>query len=156
VSATKTYKVYRDFQERTVTAPARAPSGYNPMLTELDDPVAGYVYIFDAHTKIAHRSRMPVAALRPKSDPDATMESLGSQYILGVKAEGTRTAVTGGMHESWFSPDMQLLLIGRDSIRGGTGSERITSLELADPPETLFQIPQGYTIVDETGPFTVN
>lgn len=158
----KSYKIYRDTQGRTVTAPARAPGGYNPALTEVDDPVAGYWYILDSATGTTYRSKLPVwppkIANPQESSSGVTTVSLGSQFLSGVQTNGTRTTIMsdGATVEEWVSPEMHLVMVLRTTNSGGTGLTQITDLQLGEPAAALFQIPADYAIVDETGPFVLH
>ncbi|HEY6401223.1 MAG TPA: energy transducer TonB [Blastocatellia bacterium] len=86
-------------------------------------------------------------------------ESLGSQMIEGVMAEGTRITVTipaGSMgnerpinatYERWRSKALQMdLLIKSVDPRSGEATQQITNLTLGDPDPALFEIPPDYTI----------
>jgi len=151
----RSYKYYRDAMGRTLSLPARNPV-YNPGLTEIVDPVAGYWYVLDASKQIAHRAKILGALQRPHLAPNPNSTSLGSQYLLGVQAEGQRTITPNGATiEIWICKDLQLPLIQRSSDSISTGLTQITNLHLGDPSPELFQIPSGYAVVDETTPFTV-
>jgi TonB family protein len=86
-------------------------------------------------------------------------ESLGSQMIEGVTAEGTRITVTipaGSMgnerpidatYERWRSKELQMdLLIKSVDPRSGESTQQITNLTLGDPDPALFEIPPDYAI----------
>ena len=159
---TRSYKFYRDAEGRTLTVPAivtgsaeQKSSAYNPNLTEIVDPVANYWYVVDAAAKVVHRSQMLLGdPAKPARKPNSS--SLGSQLFFGVQANGSRaTSPSGPTTELWFSEDLQLAILSRISTSKATYSKQIVSLQLGDPAPALFQIPTGYTLVDETGPFTV-
>ena len=103
---------------------------------------------------------------RPR--PDLHHESLGSQNIDGILAEGTRTTITypEGMvgndrpittvSESWTSPDLKIeILSKRSDPRNGESSTKLTNLVQSEPDPALFQIPADYTITDEQQPGAV-
>lgn len=88
-------------------------------------------------------------------------ESLGSQVIAGIQAEGTRTTVTipagsiGNVKtiqivtERWYSSALQVVVMSkRSDPRVGETTYRLTNINQAEPPATLFQIPGDYTIQD--------
>jgi len=156
LSSTRTYSVYRDSQGRTVTTPAEASSGYNPDLIEFDDPVSGFWYVLDTARHIAHRSKMPQPLTRPAQRTGPESQDLGSQYMFGVLVNGSRAWAAGGLSlESWISPDLQLRVYSHQLQQQGERIEQITNLQLTEPPATLFQIPTGFTVVDETEPFSI-
>jgi len=158
----RSYKFYRDAEGRTLTVPAiitgsaeQKSAAYNPNLTEIVDPVAKYWYVLDAAAKVVHRSQMPSAVL-PKPASNTNFSPLGSQLFFGVPANGSRVASPGGVvTELWRSEDLQLTILSRISTSKATYGKQIVSLQLGDPAPALFEVPTGYTLVDETGPFTV-
>ncbi len=113
----KLNKRWRDSAGRTrIERPAvrtRDESTNMPMIVEISDPVAGYSYIFDSQSRVAHR--MPLRSTPPpKNDPNlpstiivkrlppeqaqaqpqTESEDLGTQNIEGVLANGTRMTRT--------------------------------------------------------------
>jgi hypothetical protein len=89
------------------------------------------------------------------------VETLGTQFIDGVPAEGTRTTMTipagqiGNeqpihiVSERWFSPDLKVLVMSRQSDpRFGETTYRLTNLSRAEPPAHLFDIPEGFSVVE--------
>jgi len=88
-----------------------------------------------------------------------TPESLGTQNIEGVIAQGTRTTTTIPLNaigndrplqivnERWFSPDLQKVVQSRFSDpRSGEETFRMTNVSRTEPPAYLFQVPAGYQI----------
>jgi hypothetical protein len=88
-----------------------------------------------------------------------TPESLGTQNIEGVTAQGTRTTTTIPLNaigndrplqivnERWFSPDLQKVVQSRFSDpRSGEETFRMTNVSRTEPPAYLFQVPAGYQI----------
>ena len=91
-------------------------------------------------------------------------ESLGKQTIEGVEAEGTRitTTIPAGeigneqpiemVFEKWYSPDLQTVIMSKHSDpRSGENTYRLTNINRAEPPHSLFEVPSDYT-VEEGGP----
>jgi hypothetical protein len=87
-------------------------------------------------------------------------ESLGTQSIEGVEAEGTRTTVTipaGAIgnelpieivSERWFAPSLQVVVLSTNSDpRMGKTTYRLAGLSRNEPMRSLFEVPAGYTIV---------
>ncbi len=98
--------------------------------------------------------RMAVLA---KDIAPGTPESLGTQNIEGVTAQGTRTTSTIPLNaigndrplqivnERWFSPDLQMVVQSRFSDpRTGEETFHMTNISRAEPPAYLFQVPAGY------------
>ncbi len=85
-------------------------------------------------------------------------ESLGTQTIEGVSAEGTRTTRTipageiGNERaleitsEVWTSPDLKMVVLSkRNDPRIGETVYKLTNIQRADPDPSLFQVPSGFT-----------
>jgi hypothetical protein len=92
---------------------------------------------------------------------DAKVETLQSQMIEGVKAEGkrtTRTIAAGTMgndqdivitSEVWYSPELQtVVLLKRSDPRVGDSVMSLTNIQRTEPDPSLFQVPAGYTVKD--------
>ena len=90
-------------------------------------------------------------------------ESLGSQMIEGVAAEGTRTTHTipaGSMgnerpieitYERWRSKELQLdVLIKSVDPRSGESTQQMTNINPGEPDPALFEIPSDYTVQELT------
>jgi hypothetical protein len=86
-------------------------------------------------------------------------ESLGTQTIEGVSAEGTRSTITipageiGNtlpleiINETWHSPELQTMLMTRHrDPRSGETTYRLTNLSRSEPDRSLFEVPAGYTV----------
>lgn len=86
-------------------------------------------------------------------------EDLGKQIIEGVEATGTRTTITipagdiGNerpieiVSELWYSPELQLVVMTRHSDpRMGETTYKLTNINRAEPPKSLFEVPADYTI----------
>lgn len=89
------------------------------------------------------------------------VETLGTQFIEGVAAEGTRTTMTipagqiGNeqpihvVSERWFSPDLKVLVMSRQSDpRFGETTYRLTNLSRVEPAAHLFEIPEGFSVIE--------
>jgi hypothetical protein len=180
ISRTMQTNLFRDAQgrvRREVTMPAVGPlaaSGTPRTFIMIQDPVAGASYMLDPSTKVAHK--MPQHAHgRPGGDsPDAAQqwkhpgdnanvikESLGTQTINGVSAQGTRytrTIPTGQVgndkpltivKEEWYSPDLQIVVQSKHSDPfTGTATYTVTNIQRTAPNATLFSVPSGYTVSD--------
>ena len=94
--------------------------------------------------------------------PKAATESLGTQTMEGVNADGTRitsTIETGAIgndrpiqivSERWYSQDLQTLIKSRQSDpRMGEETYALTNINRAEPAPYLFQVPAGYQVVEQ-------
>ena len=96
-------------------------------------------------------------AIKPSSDPNAKTESLGTQTIEGIQAEGTLTTtiIPAGfigndlpievVYERWYSPELQLIILSKHSDpRFGVQNYRLTNVRRDEPPISLFSPPADY------------
>jgi hypothetical protein len=144
----------------------------------INDPVGRVSYVLDANRKQARQMNMPNNPFRgnangsnrgpnpnAQSNPNVTTQSLGTQMIGGIAAEGTRTTRTipagqiGNEKpieltvERWYSADLQTdVLIKRSDPRGGTTVFQLTNIVRSEPDASLFQVPSDYTVVSGRGP----
>ena len=94
---------------------------------------------------------------------NAQRESLGKQLIEGVEAEGTRTTFTipageiGNeraieiVSERWYSQELQTVVMTRHSDpRFGDTTYKLTNISRTEPDRSLFEVPSGYTLKEET------
>ncbi len=101
------------------------------------------------------------AANRPKTNS----ESLGTQTIEGLTAEGTRRTTTYPVdsvgndreivatNESWFSKKLKVEVLTKTSDpRMGDSSTKLTNISLIEPDPALFVPPADYTIKDPGSP----
>jgi hypothetical protein len=164
-------KACRDSQgrvrtERSVIPPHPGPNTLKntPTVVQIQDPVAGYTYIMDDVSRVAHRLKLVSKPAQRKS----VLGNLGSQTIDGIEAQGTRqtmvipagtrgsVAAVTVTRDEWFSPDLQLtILIVNTDPRQGTTTSKVANLSRIEPDPTLFFVPADYTVVDETGGFTI-
>jgi len=92
----------------------------------------------------------------------STREDLGHQTFVGVDTVGTKETVTvkpgtfGNdqevimSREYWYASELGVNLVSkRSDPRSGTQEFTITELNRAEPDGTLFELPQGFTIVDQ-------
>lgn len=175
--------MYRDSQGRsrheatfTGFGPLQATGAPKKMIS-ISDPVAGVHIMLDNEQKVAHRMpfRMHGGAA---SDPEAIRasrraardaeqeaagllkkESLGTQMINGVMAEGTRTTkiIPAGqignekalqiVSERWYSPDLQIVLKStRSDPWSGTTTYSVTNIQRSEPSASLFTVPADFTV----------
>ena len=188
IHRTTTSTLYRDSQGRSrseVTlsgfGPLQADGKTHTMIT-IADPVAGSHYMLDPEQKIAHQRKMRTPSGSPESAQEfqqkmearlqqeeasgaVKKESLGTQSINGVDAEGTRitrTIAAGQIgndkaiqivFERWYSPDLQIVVKStRSDPRFGTTTYSLTKVQRAEPAASLFVVPSGYTVQQGHGP----
>ena len=190
IHRTTSSTLYRDGQgrfRREITL-----SGFGPLQTSgkprtvivIGDPVAAAHYVLDPEQKVAHKmtppkgkhgewsheesqameQKMQQPLAKGEASSDVKKESLGTQAINGIKAEGmriTRTIPVGQIgndqpiqivFERWYSPDLQVVVKStRSDPRFGTTTYALNNVQRAEPAATLFRVPADYT-VKEGGP----
>ena len=152
-----------------------------PTLVEIEDPVAGYIYILAPASQTAYRVKAAfrsfefqpnqnmVQQVSTRTAPNGsiiTIESLGPETISGVTAIGQRTTNTNPpgtfnnndkeivqVNERWIDPKTGVVILTKNTGLMNT-TISMPDYKEGDPDPSLFQIPAGYKIVDETGPFT--
>jgi hypothetical protein len=173
----QTTRVYRDSSGRTRIEPPVPTSPAQTSLVNIFDPVAGATYQLDAKNKIGRRfvipgfkpgqviptpgSSAPVASFcKFPPCPVSTTESLGTELIDGLAAEGKRITsaypASGTsadqrptVVESWYSPELKLILLQKESGSPlGESTTRVENLNRAEPDPLLFQIPSDYIAVE--------
>jgi len=185
VHRTSQVSMYRDSQGRS--RQEATFSGFGPLTSSdgpkkmvmISDPVAGVHFMLDDAQKVAHKSALRThggGGANAESSPEFAgrmqermqqeeaagllkKESLGTQTINGVMAEGTRTTHTipagqiGNekpiqvVSERWYSADLQIVLKStRTDPRSGTTTYTVTSLQRTEPSSTMFTVPAGYTV----------
>jgi hypothetical protein len=94
--------------------------------------------------------------------PRVSSEKLGTETMDGLTVEGVRTTVVypeGSMGndrpvksvtETWTSTELNVPVLSKmNDPRMGESTTKLISISLNDPDPALFQIPDGYTIVDD-------
>jgi hypothetical protein len=97
---------------------------------------------------------------------NAKTESLGTQVIEGIRADGTRSTMTipanamGNdlpieiVSERWYSPDLQTVVTSkRSDPRMGETVYRLTNVSRNEPSRSLFDVPADYTVSDDSADF---
>jgi hypothetical protein len=132
------------------------------------DPETRVNIFLSPYTHLAHQSVLA----KPVSDPAlgaqasnraGQQEDLGSDVMENVTVHGTRQSRTvpaqaSGTGKSvvitdeyWYSEDLHVnMLVIHDDPRTGRQTVAVTHVTRSEPPETTFQIPFGYKVVDET------
>jgi hypothetical protein len=89
------------------------------------------------------------------------VESLGTQNIEGVVADGTRTTTTipagqignerdiNIVSESWYSKELGMVVMSKHSDpRTGDSTYKLTNISRSEPSRAMFEIPGDYTVTD--------
>src|SRR6266567_6340985 len=105
-------------------------------------------------------STMTMPVMKTVKD-ESQSESLGSQMIEGVRADGTRTTITipaGAMgneqpilivSERWYSPELQtVVMTKRNDPRMGETVYRLSNISRTEPARSMFEPPSDYTVED--------
>ncbi len=153
-----------------------AASGQPKTMVMISDPVAGFHYMLNSSDKTANK--MPIHQHSDAADStdafhqkmEAEMakqeaagllkkESLGTQTINGVSAEGTRITkiIPAGkigndrainiVSERWYSPDLQIVVkSSHTSPQEGTTTYQVTNIQKTEPAASLFAVPSDYTV----------
>ena len=133
-------------------------------------PGAGDVVFYGASFEAAAppsavaEMRTMVTAQRFGGAPAGASESLGTQTVEGVLAEGTRSTVTIAagqignerpieiVSERWFSPQLKALVLSKQSDpRFGETNYRLSNIVLGDPDPSFFEVPPDFQIVETGG-----
>jgi len=174
IHTTFTATVNRDSQGRTrreqeigAVGPWAAQGGPHKVIT-ISDPVAGFTATLNPDTQVARQmpfraragawSSAGTARQKPEN-PNVKTESLGTQVIGGVTAQGTRITRTipagqvGNQApivitiERWYSPDLQTDVMRKEANpQFGETTFQLTNIVRAEPDASLFQVPSNYTI----------
>jgi hypothetical protein len=96
-------------------------------------------------------------------------ESLGTENISGLTAEGTRITVTipantiGNegpidiIRERWYSQDLQIVLRSTQSDpRFGKTAYEVTTISRKEPSASLFTVPSDYKVTDAEPPVLID
>src|ERR1700731_5341484 len=174
--------IYRDSQGRfrrevtfTGVGPLAATGGTHKMVA-IFDPVAGAHYMLNPDKKVAYKMSLPANAgtadkaqkfqqkmqarqQQEEASGALKVESLGTQVVNGVNADGTRTThtiATGEIgnsapiqivSEGWYSPDLQTVVqSSRTDSRFGTTTFALSNIKKAEPAATLFAVPAYYAV----------
>lgn len=177
--------MYRDSQGRSRHETtfngfgALAAEGGPKKMISISDPVAGARFLLNEDQKVARRmsfregpdsatadariaARLSKRESRRAEQEAAGLlktESLGTQMVNGVSAEGTRVTRTipvgqiGNdkalqmVSERWYSPDLQIVVKStRTDPRFGTTTYNVTNIQRTEPAATLFTVPSDFTV----------
>ena len=143
-------KVARRFQIPTAAGRQGAPNG---ILFTPGNPAGRVVPVSPVPPPTGSQNQRP--------RPQTTQESMGTQMIEGVMAEGKRSTTTWPtgsvgndrpivtISENWFSPELNMMVLNKTSDpRNGESITKLSNISLAEPDPTLFMPPPDYTIED--------
>jgi len=126
---------------------------------------------FAPSTTAVYKMEGPPPGPLPNDAGTVIHEDLGKQLVSGVETTGTRDAtiynpgVFGNdrkvtvEREFWYSPQLGInLLSKRSDPRFGTQTFTVTNLILSEPDAKLFDLPEGFKVVDvrQDAPAEVN
>ncbi len=169
ISHKNSVDIYRDGEGRTRRETKDAdfgpfPSGGKPLhLIFINDPTANVSYVVNPEQQTANKNFRkqggPPPDFKPRNSENAKTESLGTQTIEGVEAEGTRTTISipvgeiGNdrpidiVSERWESPSLQVVVLSKHKDpRNGETIYRLTNINRAEPAHSLFEVPSNYTV----------
>lgn len=174
VDRKETGSIARDGVGRTreeITLSAIGPfaaSGIVPRVVFIRDPAAGKNYILNENIKLAmihpaganeQGRRMMKQKMNAGENPNVQTVSLGTKTIDGLTVQGTRrtrTIPAGQIgndkpivitRDEWYSPDLQMVIAStRSDPRFGTTTFQLTNINRSEPPQSLFMVPQDYTV----------
>jgi hypothetical protein len=163
--------------------PGSGPKGWEPSLTQISDPVAGFLYLLDDQNKIVHRVKLNEIpkndgrrkatavenrVVKDKENRETRTENLGEKMIEGVMAQGVRYSTTHPAgtqnndrpimttQETWFSEELQEVVYQKfTNPRNGETIQRLDKIDRSEPNPLLFQPPLDYKVVDEESSFTI-
>jgi hypothetical protein len=167
--------VARDSQGRTRHEEVMAGMGpvqvNAPKVVLIHDPVAGAAYMLEPEKQTARvmkhnmsgtnmeqmHAKMQKEFAADGEQGNVKTESLGTQEIEGISAQGTRVTRTipagkiGNEQpiqitvETWVSPDLHTTILQkRNDPRFGESVFQLTNLKQGEPDASLFQIPSGF------------
>jgi hypothetical protein len=170
ISTKQQSTVSRDSQGRVRTEETITPSAASGKpaftLVTIFDPVAGFRYLLDSSTMIAHQSPLPKFDRTPPANrpapparPNVTTTDLGTQVINGVAAKGTQITETipaGAIGNAqaiqvvrvnWVSTELKVpVQIKASDPRFGSTDTEVTNIAQTEPSASLFVVPAGYTV----------
>ncbi|HXJ94974.1 MAG TPA: hypothetical protein VMT20_19205 [Terriglobia bacterium] len=160
--------------ERHEVVPANSTRIPALLSVHLYDPETQLSTFLNPFTHVARQqalSRAPATtppgnwAQQPKTSPgkNVRLEDLGSAALDGIDVHGYRRTITLGgestgtgkpvavVDEYWYSEELRINLLSKHSDpRTGELTITVTNLNRTEPDPSLFEIPQGYKVVDLT------
>lgn len=119
-------------------------------------------FFFTSGTATADGGIQIVSKSTGAEDANVSKTDLGTQTIESIAAQGTRVTRTipaGSVGndlpivittETWYSPVLKVLVMSKSSDpRMGDTTYTLTNIQRAEPPSSLFQVPEDYTVKDQ-------
>jgi hypothetical protein len=116
---------------------------------------------FSPSTSTVYQVQGPPTGPLPNDEGTVTHEDLGKQMISGVETSGTRDATIYNPNifgndrkmtierEFWYSSHLGINLLSvRSDPRFGKQTFTVTNLVLSEPDLKLFELPEGFKVVD--------
>ena len=169
----------RVYQERWFLVPKNGKVDSEMTTIQLTDPNAHTLYncfmlekprqcvltYFSPTTTAVYRQATVKTGELPNDKGSALHEELGKQIISGLETVGTRDSViynpwvfgndrkTTALWEYWYSPDLGINLLSIVSDpRFGKQIFTVTDVMLGEPDSKLFELPEGFQVVDRRPP----
>lgn len=171
----------RTYRQQTMDNLGPVPTGASKTTVFIHDPVAHTSHVLSMDSKTDMMSNLPQRQRGPRGagpNPPAnapqaetrtrpqrkgeTVESLGSQMMEGVMADGTRITHTiaagtiGNEHEikvvseTWYSKDLRTVVMSKHiDPRMGESVFKLTNIQRTEPDSTLFQVPPGFKVTEQ-------
>jgi hypothetical protein len=156
----------RIYNERRTLVPSSFNGTPRIVSMHLYDPQNRMNTFMDPSTHIARESvlsKPEVDSARQVANSSAQGEDLGTDTMEDVQVHGMRKSKTIPAQfsgtgqtvvvtdEYWYSDDLHLnMLVKHNDPRTGEQTVTVTHVNRAEPNQTMFQVPSGYKIVDET------
>jgi hypothetical protein len=165
----------RIYQERWFLVPKNGKAESRMTTIQISDPITNTLHscfmldpkkrcelvTYTPSPNTIFKFQGPPSGPLPNGIGDIVHLDLGKQLVAGVEAIGTRDTVNykAGVfgndrnltieREFWFAPKLGFnLLSKRSDPRIGTQTFTATNLILSDPDPKLFELPEGFTVVD--------
>jgi hypothetical protein len=135
------------------------------LLVHIYDPATRVSNFYNPATLISRTQIVPAHEGIGEFNHGPNSEDLGFTTLNDLQARGTRVtrniapeaSGTGNpvqvVDEFWYSEELHMNLLERHTdVRGGVQTVAITSIKREEPPPALFEVPEGYKIVDVTPP----
>jgi hypothetical protein len=178
-------RLYRDSRGRTRIEifskdmlPATPKAAVQAGAVEISDPTASFLCVLDSRLRVVHRiktaepitpSRAPRSSNTGSRGPlpaGMSFEELGKRDFFGQQAIGQRL-VNGSVPEmggtsgkltteTWVVPELNLTMLLDISGGGYRTLAKIVALDKGEPDTSLFELPLGYSIVDQSESFSVS
>jgi len=169
-SGTRTTKFFRDAEGRMRIEMEILQAFGDPILmTQLADPVDGFLTVLETRAKVAHRLKTAKEGARGgialslgrnglmgvTGKTTMKTEDLGKQTIEGIEFQGVRTITTSdeqpsliAIDDRWMSKELGLIGLLKHTGPDGESTTRIQHADRTAPDPVLFTIPDDYQIRD--------